>query len=151
MNIAWYYHVAPVKWKKTNALWWNILFTFSCYNFNFVVIYAIFPPNPNSQICLLHLWLWGQWKCAILKFIVIKWMIALVASMWRIVKVVTQASGALILAHILGKFLLHLWWLLHLPIWVPFWVPFGSIHGSHFGSHSFMCWLLFWILFWLLF
>ena len=47
----WYYHVTPVKWKKkTNALWLDMWFTLSCCNFNFVMIYAIFKPNHNSQI-----------------------------------------------------------------------------------------------------
>ena len=42
--------LSPVKRKKKNAFGLNIWFTQSCRNFDFVIIYAIFPTNPNSQI-----------------------------------------------------------------------------------------------------
>ena len=35
---------------EKNALGSNMWLTQSCRNFNFVVIYAIFPPNPDSKI-----------------------------------------------------------------------------------------------------
>ena len=50
--------------RKLNALGLNMFFRQYCHDFYFVVIYAIFAPNPYSQIfridkkkCLLQLWL----------------------------------------------------------------------------------------------
>ena len=41
---------APAKRKKKNSVRLNLLFMQSCSNLNFIVVYAIFPPNPNSLI-----------------------------------------------------------------------------------------------------